>query len=173
MVEANKILSEQTSNKVLKKALVDLIQNLEAGKPYSEGAEKHPHVFPPLFINMMRAGEAGGNMDEILERMAMYFEKQYQTVQKVKSAMAYPATVGVITIIIVIFLLSTVVPTFADMFASFGGELPLITKIVMDLGDIMQKILVGHLAFGDWCLFWNYVYSFQSKNKVLFRLCYA
>lgn len=139
LVEATQTLAEQTSGKILKKTLGELVQSLEAGKPYSEGAEKYPHVFPTLFVNMMRAGEAGGNMDEILERMAAYYEKHYQTRQKVKSAMTYPATVGVITVIIVIFLLSTVVPTFADMFASMGGELPWITKMVMSLGGFMQS----------------------------------
>ncbi len=154
----------------MQKALVDLVQSLEEGKPFSEGAEKHSHVFPALFINMMRAGEAGGNMDEILERMATYFEKQYQTVQKVKSAMMYPATVGVITVIIVIFLLSTVVPTFADMFASFGGELPLITRIVLGMGDFMQHVwwlfVLSLLVFMP-VLFM----SAQSQDEILFRLC--
>lgn len=139
LVEATKILADQTSSKILKKALLDLVQNLEEGRPYSEGAKAHSHVFPPLFTNMLRAGEAGGNIDEILERMAVYYEKQYQTRQKVKSAMMYPATVGIISVVIVIFLLSTVVPTFAGMFASFGGELPLITRIVLGLGDTFKS----------------------------------
>lgn len=138
LVDATKTLAEQTSSKILKKTLEELVQSLEAGKPYSEGAEKYHHVFPPMFVNMMRAGEAGGNMDEILDRMASYYEKHYQARQKVKSAMTYPVTVGIISIMIVIFLLSTVVPTFASMFASFGGELPLITKMVMNMGGFFQ-----------------------------------
>ena len=171
VVEANKILAEQTSNKILKKTLADLIHNLEAGRPYSDGAEKHPHVFPPLFINMMRAGEAGGNMDEILERMAVYFEKQYIASRKVKSALAYPASVGGITIIIIIFLLSTVVPTFANMFASFGGDLPLITKIVMKLGDIMKQVwwVFVLLAIG---LYFGIVYI-RSNHKTKYYFDYA
>ncbi|PLT32390.1 type II secretion system F family protein [Bacillus sp. V5-8f] len=135
IVEATKILAQQTSSKVLKKTLAAVVQNLEEGKPYSDAAEEQNGAFPPLFTNMVRAGEAGGNLDEILERMAVYFEKQYRTRQKVKSAMMYPATVGIISIVIVIFLLSTVVPAFAGMFATFGGELPLITRIVMSLGS--------------------------------------
>ncbi|RFU71573.1 type II secretion system F family protein [Peribacillus saganii] len=138
VVEATNILARQTASKVLKKTLEDVAVSLDEGKPYSEAAEAHRHIYPPLFINMMRAGEAGGNMDEILERMAVYFEKQYQTRQKVKSAMMYPATVGFISIVIVIFLLSTVVPAFADMFASFGGELPWITRAILGMGDFFQ-----------------------------------
>ncbi|MFJ8245675.1 type II secretion system F family protein [Peribacillus asahii] len=139
LVEATKILSEQTSSKILKKTLIDLLHSLEAGKPYSDGAEKHPNVFPAIFVNMMRAGEAGGNIDEILERMAVYFEKQYQTRKKVQAAMTYPATVGIITITIVIFLLSTVVPSFQKVFVSSGAELPLITKIVISMGGFFQS----------------------------------
>jgi len=116
-----------------------LLHSLEAGKPYSDGAEKHPNVFPAIFVNMMRAGEAGGNIDEILERMAVYFEKQYQTRKKVQAAMTYPATVGMITITIVIFLLSTVVPSFQKVFVSSGAELPLITKIVIGMGGFFQS----------------------------------
>ncbi|WP_108669435.1 type II secretion system F family protein [Peribacillus acanthi] len=139
VVETTNILARQTSSKLLKKALEDIANSLEEGKPYSDSAEIHRKIFPPLFINMMRAGEAGGNLDEILERMAVYYEKQHNTTQKVKSAMMYPATVGIISVVVVVFLLSTVVPAFADMFHSFGGELPLITRMVLGLGDFFKK----------------------------------
>ena len=139
LVEANNTLAQQTSSKVLKNTLIDLVQSLEEGKPYSDGAEKHRHVFPPMFVNMMRAGEAGGNMDEILDRMADYYEKHYRTIQKVKSAMTYPITVLILTVVIVIFLLATVVPTFASMLESYGSELPWITKVVINMGGFFQS----------------------------------
>ncbi|WP_394137539.1 type II secretion system F family protein [Cytobacillus oceanisediminis] len=138
LAEATHLLSRQTSSKLLEKALKDVAEGLEGGKPFSEAAESHRKIFPPLFINMMRAGEAGGNMDEILERLAVYYEKQHNTRQKVKSAMAYPLTVGLISIVIVIFLLSTVVPAFADMFVSFDGKLPLITMMVLTMGNVLS-----------------------------------
>ncbi|MBM7691931.1 type IV pilus assembly protein PilC [Peribacillus deserti] len=139
IVEANSILAHQTSSKLLKKVLGDIGESLREGKPYTEAAEEHRRIFPPLYINMMRAGEAGGNLDEILERMADYYEKQNATRQKIKSALMYPAFVGVISIAIVIFLLSTVVPAFADMFSSFGGKLPLVTRIVIHLADFFKQ----------------------------------
>lgn len=139
LVDATHILAKQTSNKVLKKTLLDLVQSLEEGKPYSDGAEKHRNVFPPMFVNMMRAGEAGGNMDEILDRMAEYYEKHHRTMQKVISAMTYPITVAILTVVIVIFLLATVVPTFANMLESFGGELPWITRVVIHIGSFFQS----------------------------------
>lgn len=139
VVDATRILAQQTSSKVLKSALEDIEEGLQAGKPLSDVAEKHRKVFPPLFINMVRAGEAGGNLDEMLDRLAIYFEKQHNTRSKVKSAMSYPIVVGGIAIIVVIFLLSMVVPTFAGMFQSFGAELPLITKIVISAGNWFQS----------------------------------
>lgn len=139
VVEATKILAEQTSSKLLRKTLEHIVQSLEDGNPYSEGAEKQRNVFPPLFINMMRAGEAGGNLEEVLERMAVYFEKQYQTRQKVQSALMYPATVGCLSIVIIIFMLAKVVPTFANMFTSFGSELPFFTQLVLNLGGFFER----------------------------------
>ncbi|WP_017755966.1 type II secretion system F family protein [Calidifontibacillus oryziterrae] len=135
VVDATHILSEQTGSKALKAALQDVEENLKSGTPLSDAAEKHRNVFPPLYINMVRAAEVAGNLDEILDRLAVYFEKQHNTRAKVKSAMAYPAVVGIMAIVIVVFLLSTIVPTFAGMFQSFGSELPLMTKMVVGAGD--------------------------------------
>ena len=114
-------------------------QALQEGKPLSEAAAKHKKIFTSMFINMIRAGEAGGNMDETLERLAVHFEKQYHTRSKITSAMAYPVVVAIIAIAVVIFLLVSVVPTFVDMFADFGGELPAITQFVLNASDFMQK----------------------------------
>ncbi|WLR50088.1 type II secretion system F family protein [Bacillus tianshenii] len=139
VVNSTKVLAEQTSSKTLKKALEDIAENLEEGTTFSESADKHRKVFPALFVNLIKAGETGGNLDDILDRLAIYYEKQHATRQKVKSALAYPAFVGIVSIGIVIFLLSTVVPTFASMFESFDAELPAITKFVMSLGGWFQS----------------------------------
>lgn len=171
LVDATRILSNQTANKALKKALEDVAEKLEAGQLYSNAAESHRKIFPSIFINMMRAGEAGGNLDEILERMAVYFEKQHSTRLKVRSAMMYPATVGIISIIIVIFLLSTVVPAFADMFSSFGGELPLITRIVLSSGEIFKNIW-WLLVIGAIGMFFLMQYI-QSNRKTKYYFDYV
>lgn len=139
VVDSTKILAEQTESKALKKALLDVENDLREGKPLSDAAARHRKIFSPMFINMVRAGEAGGNMDDTLERLAVHFEKQHNTKAKIQSALAYPAVVGVLAIGVVIFLLVAVVPTFVDMFADFGGELPAITQFVLDASDFMQK----------------------------------
>lgn len=139
VVDSTNILAEQTESKALKKALLDISQELQEGKPLSDSAARHRKIFTPMFINMIRAGEAGGNMDETLERLAVHFEKQHNTRSKIKSALAYPVVVGIIAIAVVIFLLVSVVPTFVDMFADFGGELPAITQFVLNASEFMQK----------------------------------
>lgn len=140
LIQSTYILKEQTSSKALQRALTQIAEDLEGGLSFSDAAEKHQKIFPDLFVNMVRAGEAGGNLDEILDRLAAYYEKQYDTRQKVISALAYPVVVLVIAIGIVIFLLSFVVPRFADMFLSFGGDIPPITQFVMSLGELSQSM---------------------------------
>jgi type IV pilus assembly protein PilC len=139
IVDATNILTNQTSNKILKKALFNIEEGLRAGNAFTDAAEKYRKVFPPLFINMLRAGEAGGNIEEILDRLADYYEKQNKTRQKVLSAMTYPLVVGSLAIGIVIFMLSVIVPTFVSMFASFGAELPTITVFVLWLSSVFTR----------------------------------
>lgn len=139
VVDSTNILASQTESKPLRKALKDVEQELRDGNPLSDATGKHKKIFSPMFINMVRAGEAGGNMDETLERLAEHYEKQHQTRQKMVSALAYPVVVGFIAIAVVIFLLVSVVPTFVDMFADFGGELPAITVFVLSSSEFMQK----------------------------------
>ncbi|WP_026690517.1 type II secretion system F family protein [Alteribacter aurantiacus] len=139
LVDSIEILAKQTSNKLLKEGLSTVSEDIRTGASFSEATEKQRHVFPPLFTNMIKAGEAGGNIEEILDRLAVYYEKQHATKQKVISAISYPAVVGVVAFGVVVFLLAFVVPTFADMFSSFGSELPWITAFVLTLGETMQQ----------------------------------
>ncbi|KAA9023137.1 type II secretion system F family protein [Niallia endozanthoxylica] len=154
IVDSTRILAQQTESKALKKALLDMEQDLTEGRPLSEAAAKHKKIFSVMFINMIRAGEAGGNMDDTLERLAVHFEKQHNTRSKIQSALAYPVVVGIIAIAVVIFLLVSVVPTFVDMFADFGGELPAITQFVLGASNFMQKfwwlmvsLMIAFVAF--------------------------
>ncbi|PLR84984.1 type II secretion system F family protein [Bacillus canaveralius] len=139
VVEATAILSQQTESKALKKALIAAEQDLREGNPLSEAVGRHKRIFTSMFVNMIKAGEAGGNLDDTLERLAVHFEKQHFTKQKIISALAYPITVGIIAIAVVIFLLVSVVPTFVDMFADFGGELPAITQFVLNSSEWIQR----------------------------------
>ncbi|MEH7254086.1 type II secretion system F family protein [Neobacillus niacini] len=139
VVDATAILAVQTESKALKKALLAAEQDLREGNPYSEAVSKHKKIFNSMFINMVKAGEVSGNMDETLERLAEDFEKQHNTVQKIKSALTYPIVVGIIAIAVVIFLLIAVVPTFVTMFEDLGGELPFVTKFVLAASDFVQS----------------------------------
>lgn len=149
VVEATAILSVQTESKALKKALLDVEQELREGNPLSDAVSKHKKIFTPMFINMVRAGEISGNLDETLDRLAEHFEKQHYTKQKIVSALAYPAAVGIVALFVVIFLLVAVVPIFVTMFADLGGQLPAITRFVLAASDFMQSFwwLVALIIF--------------------------
>lgn len=138
VVESTAILAQQTESKALRKALLVVEQDLREGNSLSVAAAKHKKIFTAMFVNMIKAGEAGGNMDETLERLAVHFEKQHYTKQKIVSALAYPIAVAIIAIAVVIFLLVSVVPTFVEMFEEFGGELPAITQFVLNSSEFMQ-----------------------------------
>ncbi|KPD01584.1 Type II secretion system protein F [Geobacillus sp. BCO2] len=138
IVDSIRILAEQTESKALARSLADMELLLREGNALSVAAAKYPRVFPPLFVNMVRAGEASGTLDETLDRLADHFEKVHRTRQKIVSALAYPVAVAVIAVAVVIFLLVSVVPTFVDMFADFHAELPGITKFVLKASAFMQ-----------------------------------
>jgi len=137
--QALDVLEDQASGKTLKQAIRDIRQQVLAGSQLSEAMKQHPNVFPEMFVNMVMSGEVGGQLDDVLERMAAHYEKEHRTAQKVKSAMTYPAIVLVLAVGVVIFMLAKVVPTFAGMFADQGLELPLVTKIVMGASDFVTR----------------------------------
>jgi type IV pilus assembly protein PilC len=123
---------------------------------------KHKKIFNSMFINMVKAGEVAGNMDETLEKLADDFEKQHDTVAKVKSALTYPAVIGILAIGAVIFLLVGVVPTFVTMFEDMGAELPGITKFVLNASGFMQSFWWMILLIG---LGFVFAIIYMKKNK--------
>ncbi|GAA0361924.1 type II secretion system F family protein [Alkalibacterium iburiense] len=139
LVDAIELLSEQTDSKVLKEALEDVVRDLKEGITLSQALEEHPKLFPELLVQMIRSGEVSGQLEEVLDRMATYYEKQYRIKQKVSTALTYPMVVASFALIITIFLLVAIVPIFGDMFASFGSELPLITQLVLNLSHTIQR----------------------------------
>lgn len=132
-------IAAQSENPVLGDALTDIGLELETGKTFSEACYKHQAVFPNIFTSMVEAGEASGALDEVLERMAEYFENQAEIIEKVKSATTYPSFIGGAAVIVVIVLLMTVIPSFAQMFEDFGGDLPGITKLLMNISGFLQN----------------------------------
>ncbi len=135
LIRALSILSEQTENKALAKTLGEVRAAVEAGQSLSSAFGKHPKVFPPLVINMVRAGEVGGFLDKVLLQIAANFEAEVKLRGKIKSAMTYPVVVFVMAVLAVIGMLLFIVPIFAKMFSDLGGKLPVPTQILVNLSD--------------------------------------
>jgi type IV pilus assembly protein PilC len=133
--DATKTMAKQTESTVLKNALLSIDKHLDRGDPLSKAVAKHPKIFPTLLVNMIHAGEASGNLDEILNDMADYYEKDYRNKQRIVSALLYPGIVGIITLFLSIFLLVFVVPQFVSMFDSFGEEIPPFTQVILAISE--------------------------------------
>ncbi|WP_225754482.1 type II secretion system F family protein [Actinotalea sp. Marseille-Q4924] len=138
LLRALSILADQTENKALAKILQQVRNDVETGLALSNAMAKHPNVFPPLMVNMIKAGEIGGFLDQVLLSIASNFEAEVKLRGKVKSAMTYPVVVFVIAILAVTGMLLFIVPVFAGMFSSLGGELPMPTRILMMLSTAMK-----------------------------------
>ena len=142
LVQCLEILSAQTDNKSLGKVLTEVKLDVESGSTYADALKKHPKVFDSLYCNMVRAGEAGGMLDTILQRLAKQMEKNAKLKAQVKSAMYYPAAIIIVAVIVVTVLLVWVIPIFAKMFSDFGGSLPGLTQFVIDLSLFVQKYII-------------------------------
>ncbi|WP_432522485.1 type II secretion system F family protein [Kineococcus sp. SYSU DK006] len=138
LLKALSILAEQTESKKLAATLQECRAEVEAGTSLSSALVKHRDVFPPLMVNMVRAGEVGGFLDQVLVQIADNFEAEVKLKAKVKAAMTYPVVVFVIAILAVVGMLLFIVPIFAQMFADMGGTLPLPTRILVVLSHLMK-----------------------------------
>jgi type IV pilus assembly protein PilC len=138
LLRALSILAEQTESKPLAKVLGQVRSDVETGVAFSVALGKHAQVFPPLMINMVKAGEVGGFLDQVLISIAENFEAEVKLRGKVKSAMTYPVVVFIIAILAVVGMLLFIVPVFAGMFTSLGGELPLPTRILVMLSALLK-----------------------------------
>ena len=151
LVQCLDILGTQEEDKNFAAVILATRADVEAGASLADAMAKHPKVFDPLFTNMIAAGEAGGILDTILKRLATYIEKNVKLKNQVKSAMVYPIAVIVIAAVVVGVILWRVIPTFANLFAGLGAELPLPTRIVIALSNglvrFMPFVLIGIAAF--------------------------
>lgn len=139
IVDATNILAHQTDSKGLKKALLLVESELRDGRSFSEAVKSHPKIFPTIFVHMIEAGEMTGNLDETLDRLATYFEKQYNIRKKVQSTMAYPIVLTFVIIVVVIFLMLAIIPNFLSMFEQMGSELPFVTQLVVNMSNFVQQ----------------------------------
>lgn len=131
MVRCLDILSEQTDDKKLQQTLIQVRRDVEGGSTLSNALAKHPQVFNTLYISMVKAGEMGGVLDEVLERLASFMERDYSLRKKVKSALTYPVVILVMALGIVFFLVTYILPTFVELFEGMDLTLPLPTQILM------------------------------------------
>ncbi len=137
IIEAMRLLSEQTENKILKTAVAELQTSIEKGETLTASMQKHPKVFPSLFVTTVAAGEASGNLDIAFDRMAVQFEKSAKIESMIKKAMIYPIIVAVVAIAVVAVMLVKVIPAYTDMFNQLGTSLPPITLIVVHMSNFV------------------------------------
>lgn len=146
LLRALSIVSEQTQNKALAKTLGQVRNDVEQGVALSVALGKHPTVFPPLMINMIKAGEVGGFLDQVLVSIADNFESEVKLRSQIKSAMTYPVVVFVIAILATVGMLLFIVPVFQDMFEGLGGELPAATQLLVTLSGVLKVGILPILA---------------------------
>jgi type IV pilus assembly protein PilC len=153
LLRALTILGEQTSNRRLGEVIVQVRAEVEKGTSLSAALARHPKVFNRLYVSMVRAGEIGGFLDQVLVKVAETFEKEVELRGKIRSAMTYPVVVFIMVIGIVAAMLIFIVPTFENLYASLGGTLPLPTRMLMNASNILRRfflvvvVLAGVLAF--------------------------
>src|SRR5687768_16035396 len=155
LVQALDILSKQSENPALKEVTRQVVFDVESGHTVADALRKHPKAFTDLYTNMVAAGEAGGILDTILLRLAVFLEKNDALVRKVKGAMIYPGVILSVAVIAIGVLLLFVIPVFKEMFASVGMALPLPTRVVIGLSEFLQGywyMVAGAIVGGVWLL---------------------
>ena len=146
LVQCLNILAEQSESKTLRSVTGQVARHVEAGSTLADALRRHPRTFDDLFTNLVEVGEAGGILDVVLQRLAAYIEKAAALKRKVKAAMVYPCAIIGVALLVVIFMLTFVIPTFAQMFKDLGADLPLPTKIVMMLSDFVRGYILLLIA---------------------------
>jgi type IV pilus assembly protein PilC len=155
LVQCLEILASQQDNKAFQEVLYKVKESVESGSTFADALGKHPKAFDQLFVNLVSAGEIGGILDTILTRLAAYIEKSMKLKKQIKGAMVYPITIMSIAVIVVGVILVFVIPTFAKMFADFGGDLPAPTKIVIALSNFLVKyfiVIIGAFYAVIWAI---------------------
>lgn len=142
LVQCLDILSSQQEKPAFREILVKVKESVESGSTFADALGKHPKAFDELYVNLVAAGEIGGILDTILNRLAAYIEKAMKLKKQIKGAMVYPSTIMAIAVIVVGVILVFVIPVFANMFAEMGGDLPGPTKFVIALSNFMKRYII-------------------------------
>jgi len=171
LVQCLQILGEQEENKTFQRIILQVREDVESGSSLANALKKHPNAFNDLYVNMVAAGETGGILDTILQRLATYIEKAYKLKAQVKSAMIYPATVIGIAVLVVYVILWKVIPVFASLFISLGATLPLPTQIVVAASKFVGRfwwLLAGLVVAGAYAI--KRYYATENGRMVIDRL---
>jgi type IV pilus assembly protein PilC len=140
LLRALYILENQTENAKLAEVIGNLRNDVESGMSLSDALEKHPNIFNRLYVNMVRAGEAGGILDETLDRVAEQLEAEDSLKRQVRSAMVYPLLIGVFALLVLMAMMLFIIPVFSKMYADLGSQLPLLTRIMVTISDTMKSM---------------------------------
>jgi type IV pilus assembly protein PilC len=163
-----KILEGQMKSGVLKNALIDVVDDIESGATLSEAFAKHPKCFDRLYVNMVKAGEAGGALEVILQRLADFKEKAQSLKRKILGAMVYPVVVILVAIGILAFILIWIIPKFKKIFEDFGMKLPQITQILLDVSDFaVEYFWIAPLVVVGWWLLIKLIKLFRKGRYVV------
>ncbi len=138
IIQCLEIQSSQQDHKEFQQVLTSIKENVEKGETLAEALRHHPKVFDPLYCNMVDAGEMGGALDVILNRLAFFMEKNMKLKKKVKGALVYPASVMTVAVIVVAIMMIFVIPSFQKMFSGFGADLPWLTQVVVNISHFMR-----------------------------------
>ena len=156
MLRALNVMTDQTQNPRLRKALSQIRYDIEQGSTLSDSLEKHSKIFDRLYISMVKAGEAGGVLDQVLNRLALFMEERSKLTQQVKAAMTYPVVVMLIAIGVFYAMLTLVLPTFSGLFASLGSDLPAYTRFLISISEFLRSwymlLVVGGIIATGWAL---------------------
>ena len=162
LVQGLTVLSEQADNKTFKDILKGITKDVEGGSTLAESLKKHPKVFDDLYVNLVAAGEVGGVLDTVLQRLASYIEKAEKLRSKIKGAMIYPAVVVAIAIVVLAIILIFVIPVFEDMFKSVGSALPLPTQFVVELSRFVKSNV--HYLIGA-CILLGVLFRYYRRSE--------
>lgn len=168
LAQSLSILQEQSASKKLQAVVADVAKQVQGGATLANALQSHPDVFSDIYVNMVRAGEAGGILDQVLERLATQQEKDAEIVSKIKSAMIYPSVVSAVTVGAFFFLMTVIVPKLSSIFRDSGAELPVYTQIMLVISDALVKygVLIGIGAVVGGILFMRWAKSPVGKRIV-------
>jgi type IV pilus assembly protein PilC len=162
------ILKLQTESKKMRSIIAQVHEDVQKGMSFSEALQEHSKIFPEILINMVRAGEVSGNMDTIMDRMAIHFEKENSIRNKIQGSLAYPMFLGGLTIIVVIFMITFVLPTFVSIFSDSGVQLPGLTRALISFSEFIKNywyILIGAIVV---VLYFTSKFAASEKGKMFF-----